>query len=252
MNKKVLQAKQLEYHYGLKGVNLTIHSHEKIALIGINGAGKSTLLKILAGILEPDRGEVYLHDTALKKMKRRQFVKKIAWLSQMDNPSPDFLVEDYIALGRMPFRYPPNALQDKEALQFAIERCQISGLLGRKLGELSGGERQRVFLARCLVQTPDILLLDEPTNHMDLKTKIEIVSVLKDLPITVVCIVHDFHLISHFFERVILLDKGRIIKDGIIKDVLFSNEFQNVFRLKTHIVKVDDGTEEFIFRSYVS
>ncbi|KXV79628.1 ABC transporter, partial [Gluconobacter japonicus] len=193
--------------------DFSVRAGEHIAIIGPNGAGKSTLLKLLAGLLKPSSGCVTLAGQPLHNLTRREIARQIAWLSQSDDVASEFLVSDYVALGRLPFQGIEDSAEGKTAIQTAIHHCRINSLMPRTMGGLSGGERQRVMLARCLAQTPRILLLDEPTNHLDLSARSELLNLLRTLPMTILAVLHDLSLVPDFADRTLLLKEGRLIMD---------------------------------------
>ncbi|MFT9094700.1 MAG: ABC transporter ATP-binding protein [Gluconobacter cerinus] len=121
MPEVVIQTHGAGYDRILSLTDLSVREGEHVALIGANGAGKSTLLRLLAGLIPPTEGEIFLEGTLLSTLSRPAVARKIAWLSQTDDVTPEFIVEDYIALGRLPFRGTPQAQQDTVARQTAIQ-----------------------------------------------------------------------------------------------------------------------------------
>lgn len=247
-----LQADAVTHSVLPEKISLIVARHEHIAIVGPNGAGKSTLLRLLAGLLTPETGQIWLEGRALCTLSRTDIAQHIAWLSQTDRPAPEIITRDYIALGRLPFRHTSQAKQDHAAINTAIEHCEVASLLDTPFGKLSGGEQQRVMLARCLAQTPQILLLDEPTNHLDLAARSRFLKLLAQLPCTVIAVLHDLALVPQFAQRIILLDKGQIILDGTTEDVLFSPQLQAVFQLSVEKVSLKNGQSTFVFTALPS
>ncbi|GAO00410.1 ABC transporter Fe3+ transport fbpC [Komagataeibacter xylinus NBRC 13693] len=227
-----LRAEGLRYMPGLQCADLAIAAGEHVALIGPNGAGKTTLLRLLGGLLPPEAGRVFLDDTPMQGLSRSRIARMIAWLSQSDAPAADMAVQDYISLGRLPFRGIQSVQSDTEAIATAIKRTNVGSLLHRTFRDMSGGEKQRVMLARCLAQSPQILLLDEPTNHLDLKSRAELFALLRTLPLTIIAIIHDLNFIPDFAERTVLMTEGRVVLDASSRDVLFSAQLSNAFGLE--------------------
>lgn len=248
----ILRASQAGYGQALALADLSVKAGEHLAIIGPNGAGKSTLLKLLAGLLLPTKGMIFLEGYQLKTLNRKDIAQKIAWLSQNEDVAPECLVSDYITLGRLPFHGTRWAAEDQAAIRTAIDHCGVTSLLKRSIGSLSGGERQRVMLARCLAQTPRILLLDEPTNHLDLAARSELLSLLRDLPLTILAVLHDLASVPEFASRTLLLHAGKIMMDGPSSQVLLSGHFEDTFGLKAHRVTLEDGHTSFVFRAKVS
>ncbi|AFW02432.1 ABC transporter [Gluconobacter oxydans] len=248
----ILRAEGLGYDGALALADLSVRAGEHIAVIGPNGAGKSTLLKLLAGLLTPSHGQVTLAGKPVKSFSRREMARQVAWLSQSDDVACEFLVSDYIALGRLPFQGRATPAEDKAAIRSAVEHCGVGSLITRVMGSLSGGERQRVMLARCLAQTPRILLLDEPTNHLDLAARSELLALLRTLPITILAVLHDLSLVPDFAARTVLLSDGHLTMDGLSQQVLLSTMFEETFRLKVHQITLDDGHASLLFRPATS
>lgn len=173
-------------------VELYINRGDKISLVGRNGSGKSTLLKIIAGVLEPDSGEVFIQPGV-----------KVAYMPQ----EPDFGkcqtlrevvrsgIEDYTP----ELEYKVNILVE----QFAIAAEQ-------EVPKASGGERRKAALAKALIAEPDILLLDEPTNHLDIATIEQLEKIIKDFSGAVVLISHDRMFLSNTSDVTFWLDRGKM------------------------------------------
>ena len=205
----------------LHGIDLEIGSGERLALIGPNGAGKSTLLRCVTGPAG-DRvsGSVSLDGVRVDRLTRQQVARRVAVVPQQASVPFATPVEEVIALGRLPHEHPflgPRP-SDWEAVARAIERVGIGHLVGRDAREISLGERQLVLLAMAAAQEAPCLVLDEPTVHLDLRHQVATMELLRDLNervgTTVVAVLHDLALASHFFPRLVVLDGGRIVADG--------------------------------------
>ena len=130
-------------------------------------------------------------------------------------------VEEVVALGRLPHEDPLRGARpaDKAAIAAAIERVGVGHLMGRDARELSLGERQLVLIALAVAQSAPVLVLDEPTVHLDLRHQVGAMELLVDLNerdgTTVIAVLHDLSLAAHFFPRLVLLDGGRVVADGL-------------------------------------
>ncbi|MCW8885672.1 MAG: ATP-binding cassette domain-containing protein [Motiliproteus sp.] len=227
----LLRLDQVSLAYGdhplLDKADWVVHESERIGLIGRNGAGKSTLLKLLAGTIKADSGEVW-----------RQSGLVISTLEQELPPADDNSVYDVVASGLAGVQVllkeydqlsadtdNPESLKRLERLQQQIEavdgwhldqrveriltRLQLDGAQAMKA--LSGGWRRRVALARAMVSDPDILLLDEPTNHLDITTIEWLEQQIRDFRGTVVLITHDRAFLQKLANRIVELDRGRLM-----------------------------------------
>ena len=228
----------------LRGVDLEVEAGERVAVIGPNGAGKSTLLRVAAGLLRPTVGRVELAGTSLVDLDRTQVARRLAVVPQLPSLPFATAVEDVIALGRLPHEHPIRGMRpaDRAAVAAAIERVGVGHLLGRDARELSLGERQLVLLAMAVAQAAPALVLDEPTVHLDLRHQVEVMELLDDLNerdgTTILAVLHDLSLAAHFFPRLVLLDRGRVVADGSPSEVLTPDRIREVFGVDPALVRV--------------
>ena len=209
-------SKQGEGDFVLKDINFSQKKYQKIAVAGETGSGKSTLLKIIAGLIQPDTGEVLFEGEKVKGPSENLVPghPAIAYLSQ-DFELPKFLrVEQALEYS--------NTLSDNEASTL-FKVCQIDHLLKRKTNQLSGGERQRIAIARLLIASPKLLLLDEPFTHLDIVHKNTLKEVIRDigkrLKITCVLVSHDPEDTLSWADKVLIMKDGRMIQKGTPEQV---------------------------------
>lgn len=200
----------------LNDIDFTLEKFQKLAIIGESGAGKSTLLKIIAGLIQPDAGNVLLEGKRVEGPLEKLIPghPAIAYLSQHFELRNNYRVEEILEYA--------NTLTNNEAATiFSV--CRIDHLLKRKTDQLSGGEKQRVATARLLISSPQILLLDEPFSNLDRIHKNILKSVIHDigekLNITCVLISHDPYDILTWADEVMVMKAGRIIQHGTAYDV---------------------------------
>ena len=228
----------------LSDVDLHIAAGERVALVGPNGAGKSTLLRAIAGLLEPSAGSVELGGTPLASLDRQAIARRLAVVPQLPTLPFSTTVEEVVALGRLPHEHPIRGLRpaDRAAIAAAIDRVGVGHLLGRDARELSLGERQLVLLAMAVAQAAPILVLDEPTVHLDLRHQVEVMELLADLNArdgtTIISVLHDIGLAAHFFPRVVVLDKGRLVADGPPREALSEARIREVFGVDPGLVRM--------------
>jgi len=195
----------------VKDVTFSLQAGRKLALAGETGSGKSTLLKIIAGLVQADRGEVLFENDRVKGPDETLVPghSHIAYLSQLFE-LPKFLrVEQVLNYS--------NTLSEKETVKI-FKFCQIQHLLKRKTDELSGGERQRIALAKQLLAQPILLLLVEPYSNLDIIHKNILKAVIDDLTqhmqITCLLVSHDPLDILSWADEILVMKKGRIVQQG--------------------------------------
>ncbi len=227
----------------LHSIDLQIAAGERVAVVGPNGAGKSSLLRALAGTLPARAGRVLLAGDPVERLDRLAVARRLSVVPGQATLPFSMRVEEVVALGRLPheglFRGPSP--EDRAAVSAAIERVGLDGLVGRDARELSLGERQLVLLGLAVAQAAPVLLLDEPTVHLDLRHQVEAMQLLVDLNerdgTTVVAVLHDLGLAAHFFPRLILLERGRVVADGPPEDVLAPERIRSVFGVDPSFVR---------------
>ena len=230
----------------LSDADLEVAQGERIALVGPNGAGKSTLLRAVAGLVEPAAGTIELAGTPLTSLDRLAIARRLAVVPQLPSLPFATTVEEVVALGRLPHEHPIRGLRpaDRAAVAAAIDRVGVGHLLGRDARELSLGERQLVLLAMAVAQAAPILVLDEPTVHLDLRHQVEVMELLVDLNqrdgTTILAVLHDIGLAAHFFPRVLVLDRGRLVADGPPREALSHERIRDVFGVDPALVRMPE------------
>ena len=226
----------------LSHIDMRLRPGERVCLVGPNGAGKSSLLRCLTGLAEPDAGSITLDGSALGDIDRATLSRRVSVVpGQVDLPF-SMRVEEVVLLGRIPHEHPLTGAgdADREAALVAMTRVGIRHLYGRDVRELSMGERQLVLVAMALAQDGRLLVLDEPTVHLDLRHQVGVLSLLARLAaddgLTVLAVLHDLPLAAHFFDRLVLLDQGRVIADGVPADVLTPQRIRDVYGVDPRFV----------------
>jgi len=225
----------------LREVSLELGAGELVGLIGPNGSGKTTLLRVLSGLLVPSRGEVYLDGQNLCAFDRRQVAQRVAVVPQELAMPFAFSAYEMVMMGRTPHVRPILGAgpRDRQVVAEKMELTATSALAERPFVELSGGEKQRVIIAMALAQEPQVLLLDEPTVHLDINHQVEILELIKRLnrreSLTVLATMHDLNLAALYFDRLILLDGGRVVASGSPAEVLRQESIRQVFQTDVQV-----------------
>ena len=206
-------------------VSAEVADGEWVALIGPNGAGKTTLLRAVTGFV-PYEGTIRIFGTDGTTLSRKELARLLALVPQVPLMPADATVREYVLLGRTPhLGYLGNERRtDFAAADAAIERLDLIPFAHRRLGSLSGGERQRATLARALAQDAPILLLDEPTGALDVGRQQQVLELVDGLRaqdgLTVLSTMHDLTLAGQYADRLLLLDRGRLVAAGGAGEVL--------------------------------
>ncbi|MCV6597578.1 MAG: ABC transporter ATP-binding protein [Mangrovicoccus sp.] len=229
-----LQAKDLAFRTPsgtdlLQEVSFDLAEGAILAIAGPNGAGKTTLLNLLCGAHAPHGGEVRLNGRRLAQLSAMERARMIAVVGQQERPDGRLRLRDYVALGQIPIQSDRSAKAHEQALDQVLQITGLEDLAEKSMGQLSGGECQRAHIARALAQRPQLLFLDEPTNHLDPDAKGRMLSLVADLGITVVMIVHDLVMIPEFASHVALLKSTRLTGFGPVERVLTPARVRDTF-----------------------
>ncbi len=222
----------------IAGVTVQLAPGDPTAVIGPNGSGKTTLLRLLSGALTPRGGQVHLAGRPLAAFRRQEIAKRVAVVPQeLAIPFP-FTVRQLVEMGRTPHLSGGWWRRDSESGRNMVSQALLATgttpFSARPITELSGGERQRAIIAMALAQQPEFLLLDEPTTHLDIQHQVEVLRLLQALNrehhIAVLATMHDLNLAAMYFDKIILLDQGRIVSTGSPAEVFSEERLRHVFQ----------------------
>ncbi len=244
MTETRLDLDAVEFGYGreavIHGVSLAVERGEFLGLIGPNGSGKSSLLRLMSGTAHAWAGRVLVDGRPVESYRRRELSRLLAVVPQETAINFPFSVTEVVLFGRTPhlggFGFEGD--DDLEAARRVMERAGVTHLAGRAITELSGGERQRVILARALAQEPSVLLLDEPSAFLDLRHQVEIYDLLADLRregLTIVTVSHDLNLAALYCDRVVLLQQGRVAREGKPAEVMNYSTLTEVYGTEVYV-----------------
>jgi len=225
--KTIVEIADLNYHYpdgtpALSSVNLTVRDGESLALIGANGAGKSTLLLHLNGILN-GRGRVNIDGLPAVEKNIKQ-IRGLVGLVFQDPDSQLFMptVFEDVAFG--PLNMGLERKEIDSSVKKALMQVDMAGTEDRTSHHLSSGEKKRISLATILSMNPRLLALDEPTSNLDPRHRREIIGLLVSLRQTKIIATHDMDMVTKVCDRAVLMNRGRIVFDGSVRDVLSDEE----------------------------
>ncbi len=237
----------------LKNVSIHCKKGSFVGVIGPNGSGKSTLLKCIYRVLEPSMGTVFLNGQDLKSKSIKDSAKEMSVVAQHNHSHFDFVVEDMVLMGRSPYKKNMEGYNqsDYEILNDALKSVDMLDYRKRLFSTLSGGEMQRIILARALCQQPDCMILDEPTNHLDVKHQLMMLSVVKDLKVSVVAAIHDLNIALNYCDFIYVMKDGDIKYSGKPDEIINEDVIADIFDVKAKVIK-DEGEIAIVFKEVVS
>ena len=217
----------------VKDVSVHVGEREFVGLLGPNGSGKTTLLKSIYRVLKPTAGAVLIDGEDIKHYSYRETSKRMGVVSQFNNLSFDFTVEEMVLMGRAPHKkaFDRDTEEDYRIAEDALRRVDMLDFKDRSFMTLSGGEKQRIILARALAQQVEMLILDEPTNLLDIKYQIQIMDVVKSLGVGVLAALHDLNLTLMYCTYVYVLKEGCIVASGRTEDTINEQLIREVYEV---------------------
>lgn len=241
--------------FTLGPVSFEVRQHELVAILGPNASGKSTLLGLLAGMHAPLAGRIALDGTEVAKLEARLRAQRIALVQQESELLFPLRVWEYVLQGRYPYGRGLRFESQEDCLLAgnALGQVGAGALRDRWMDQLSGGEKQRVILARALAQQPVLLLLDEPTQHLDIGGKVELLRRLRRLVAerryTVLVVTHELDLAAEFADRIVLLHKGKCLREGTPAEVYERPLLEEVFEAPLEVQLRDNGRPRVALRT---
>ncbi len=206
-------------NHALKGVSMQIEDGEFVFLVGTSGSGKSTIIKLITGELKPSSGYVHVNGYSLERIRKREipYLRRTVGVVFQDFR----LIENKTVYDNVAFAMRVIGAKEREIrarVPYVLNLVGLETKSRRHPGELSGGEQQRLAIARALVNNPSTIIADEPTGNLDPARSYEIMSLLQEinrLGTTVLVVTHEQDLVERFSNRVIVINDGLIISDGM-------------------------------------
>ncbi len=241
----LLETHDLSIGYGEKALatdlNLEIGAGKLIGLVGQNGVGKSTLLRTLCGFQKPVSGSVQMEGMDIELLSRKALAKKFSVVLTERPAAQNLTVLEMISLGRHPYSGWLGQLRDEDvvAIERALEQCQVHYILTKRLYELSDGQLQKVMIARTLAQDTNMVILDEPTSHLDLRNKVEVLDLLKDITEqgrSVLITTHEISLSAKVCDTFWCMDFNAPMVVGNPRELIESGAIAKMLHLKEGIL----------------
>lgn len=228
----------------LNDVSLQVKKGELITILGPNGAGKSTLLNCIAGLLKPNKGDIYLEGENITKLTPRDIAKKIAYVPQIIASTYDYTVREYIVMGRAPhlniFSQPDK--NDYQLVDEAIEMMGIEKLAYQSFSRISGGERQMASVTRAIVQQAELILFDEPTSALDYGNQMKIMRVINKLSeqgYSIIMTTHNPDQPILLGGLIALVSAEGNLKMGPVNEIMQEDLLSSIYNTDLSIVYVD-------------
>ena len=222
----------------IRDIGITLQKGEILTLIGPNGAGKSTILKSIAGQLELIGGAAYLDQHAIAGMRREELAKNMSVLLTEKIRAELLTCEEVVETGRHPYtgRFGILNEEDHRIVAEALELVHVKELRDRLFDEISDGQKQRVMLARAMAGQPQILILDEPTSYLDVKYKLEFLSILQEMRkkkgLTVIMSLHELELAERISDKILCVKGAYVERFGTPEAVFQPGYIQSLFDIQ--------------------
>jgi len=253
----ILDARGLVVQYAglqaraLDGVDLALRPGELVAVVGPNGSGKTSLLRAVLGLVPLAAGQVAISGRPLAQWSRSDLAQTAALVPQREDTPFSWTVDEMVGFGRYARLGALSSFgqADREAIDRALSRCDVTTLRARRLETLSGGEWQRVRVARALAQEPRLLALDEPTASLDLGHEMALFELIRSLVaegMAGLVITHHLSLAGRFADRLLLLDRGKVVAEGSPETALTPELIEAVFQWPVAAIGLPDGGREIV------
>lgn len=222
----------------LESVEIALRKGEILTLLGPNGGGKSTILKSIARQLSLIAGTVRLDGEDLRSITGAELSKKMAVVMTKRLRAELMTCEDVVATGRYPYtgRFGVLSKEDHAVVDNAMELVKVAELRDLMFDRISDGQRQRVMLARAICQEPDILILDEPTSYLDVRHKLEFLSILQKLcresQLTVILSLHELELAEKISDRILCVNGRAVDRIGTPEEVMTDGYITQLYGIR--------------------
>lgn len=223
----------------IRDIEFALHQGEILTLIGPNGAGKSTILKSIARQLQLIQGVVYIDQREIAKMSGAELSQKMAVVLTERLKTELMSCRDVVATGRYPYtgHFGRLSKEDDAIVEEAMELVHVAEIKDQDFTRISDGQRQRVMLARAICQEPEILIMDEPTSFLDVKYKLEFLSVLQELRnkkgLTVIMSLHELELAQRVSDQILCVNGAYVERFGRPEEIFQTGYIQSLFGIET-------------------
>jgi len=235
----------------LENISIRCNKGEITTIIGPNGCGKTTLLQTLNGVSSVTSGEIFLDDCNFLKLPIRERARRLSFMPQFRESSPNISVRGLVEHGRFPYMGFVRKMSkaDMEAVQKALEYTSLTEYKNCMVNELSGGLRQRVYLAMQLSQDSQYMVMDEPTNYLDFPGRREMYGLIEEIKNqgkTIIMVLHDLNQALRISNNLIVMKDRKIISSGSPRACLQEGVIQDAFECEIKEIETN-GTFQYVF-----
>jgi len=234
----------------INDIEIGLGKGEILTLIGPNGAGKTTVLKSIAKQLAPIAGTIYLDEQCVETMSGKELSQNMAVVLTERLRSEMMTCEDVVATGRYPYtgRFGILSEADRQVVREAMELVHVAAIKGQDFTRISDGQRQRVMLARAICQEPEIIILDEPTSYLDVKYKLEFLSILQEMRkkkgLTVIMSLHELELAERVSDKILCIAGKCVERFGKPEAVFEQGYISKLFSIEAGSFDEGNGSME--------
>jgi len=229
----------------LKGISFNAEKGGLTTILGPNGSGKTTLFKCISGLWKYYKGEIQVNGIIIDKLSFKKRARLFSVVPQEHEPPFPYSVFDVVLMGRASYIgvFSSPSKKDYEKAETALKTVGIEHLKNIPYTKISGGERQLTLIARAIAQEAPVMLLDEPTSHLDFRNQINILKKIKEIAnmrgITVVMTLHDPNLAGLFSDKVVVINSGSKVAEGLPKDIITEELIKRVYDIEIKKADID-------------
>jgi iron complex transport system ATP-binding protein len=229
----------------LKGISFKAEKGGLTTILGPNGSGKTTLFKCISGLWKYYKGEIQVDGIIIDRLSFKKRARLFSFVPQEHEPPFPYSVFDVVLMGRASYIgvFSSPGKKDFEKAEEALNTVGIEHLRNIPYTKISGGERQLTLIARAISQEASVMLLDEPTSHLDFKNQINILKKIKEIAnvrgITVVMTLHDPNLAGLFSDKVVVINSGSKVAEGLPKEIINEDLIRRVYEIDVKKANVD-------------
>lgn len=237
-------------HPLIENIEIGLEKGEILTLIGPNGAGKSTILKSIARQLSLVSGAIYLDEKSVEHMSGTELSQNMAVVFTQKLRTEMMTCQDVVATGRYPYtgRFGILSKKDYEMVEEAMELIHVTSIKDKDFTRISDGQRQRIMLARAICQEPEIIILDEPTSYLDVKYKLEFLSILQEMTkkkkLTVIMSLHELELAQRVSDKILCVNGKYIDRFGTPEEVFEQGYISKLFSISSGSFDEENGNME--------